>query len=315
MEKTKVNKFGMKLYYFLKAARFELLIITVAFFLLGEWLSVEKIPLFQTIIGLLSLSGLMSSGSYINHIFDKNLDQAAGKKKIGLIDFWDYISIRELSLVTFVLIFISLFILFLINIYTFFMGLLIIFSIIFYSVPPLRCKGRAPFDLVMLALEFSTLPFFLGWLTNGFISNMFFVYGFIFGLVIISVHLLFDVIIIDVDEEKKYGLKSSCVILGYNNSVNIGIILFFLSLFLSIFFVGIDSFITISILICSPFFFFSKIYTKPAQIGLLISISVFLWEQAIFLFLFILSKSIIPLIPFIINLATLILKLFGVYKN
>jgi len=295
-------KIKLKIYYYLKAARLQFWTLSAALILLGEWLSIGNLLFYPTLIAFAAIAGLLCSGSFINHVFDKELDDASGKRKLGLTDFWNYVSVKEFIFLTLILSIISLALLWWISIPTFIIGCLILISIVTYSAPHLRLKGKPPFDLVTLALEFGTLPFFLGWLIQGEITELFFLYGFIFGIVIISVHLIFGVIIIDMKEEKKYGLKTSCVKLGYKGSINTGVILFFIILFLSTIFSGINSFITISLLICSPFFLSTKLWKEPAQVGLLISGSALLWQESIFFSIFILSKSIIPLTLFAITL-------------
>ncbi|HID25711.1 MAG TPA: hypothetical protein EYP23_04540 [Thermoplasmata archaeon] len=134
---------------------------SLQFFLLGEWYSIQLIPFVESIIPLIGMIGIVSTGFWINHIFDKEVDVAAGKDR----RFFDYIKPQEMILSSVIAFLVCSALLLYVNTlsFSFIIGVSIFLLGITYSAPPLRIKNRPPFDTIANGLEIGVLPFLLGW--------------------------------------------------------------------------------------------------------------------------------------------------------
>ena len=287
-----------KIFEYIRTSRLSAWMTAAVFFLLGEWYSLGTIPFYQSIFALLALGGILSSTSWINFVFDKELDSFAGQD----VSFFKYISPREMLLISTILSIISLVLLLYLNYLMFLVGLLIIIVGVLYSIPPLRLKIHPPLDSIVNALEFGTLPILLGIVSAKYFSfnSTLFVLLIVASLIVVSYYLLID--ILDLETDKNYGVKTSVTVLGLNRTIDVSLITFFFSFILSIIFFGIFSLISISLIICIPIILVIKIKNDHDSIAKILSSISLVWTESILLFLFVLSRSIIPLVIFVLVL-------------
>jgi len=288
--------FKHKIFEYIRTSRLSAWMTAAVFFLLGVWYSLGNIPFYQSIFALLALGGIQSSTSWINFVFDRELDAFAGED----ISFFKYISPREMILSSFFLSVASLILLFYLNYLMFLVGLSLVIVGVLYSAPPVRLKVHPPFDCITNALEFGTLPVFLGFASAIYCSfnATLFILAIIAGLIVVSYYLFLSVL--DIETDRKYGVKTSCTLLGLNRTIDVGLIIFFFSLVLSILFFRFFSLISISLFICIPIILLIKIKTDYNSIAKILSCVSFVWTESVLLFLFILSNSVIPIFVFVL---------------
>lgn len=91
---------------------------------------------------------------------------------------------------------------------------------IFYSVPPLRFKGKFPWDMIAPLIAWGavpySLPFSLAGLPYSSIISVASLSMASFGIVMQGIHYLADA-----EEDKKAGLQNWCTVLGYKNFVRV----------------------------------------------------------------------------------------------
>jgi len=122
------------------------------------------------------------------------------------------------------------------------------------------------------------------------------VYGIIVGLPVISYYLFISSF--DIEKDKEANVETSCTKLGFNNTIRVGIALYFIGFVLSIIFLGLFSILTISFIVCSPLI--SALVIKNKNIfKMLITASYFFWTGTILIMLFIFSFSLIPIRVFL----------------
>ena len=287
-----------KITSYLKSFRLSFWFLITVFFLLGEWYSSQIFPNTLSIITLISLLGIFSSGSMINIVFDKKDDVFARKP---IVKIFQYISSKEMIIAAIFMSFVSLLILyFFVNVNVFLLGFLIVTIGVIYSTPPIRLKTKPPFDCIMNATG-GTIPFFVGLMVNSeTLSFESFVYGFIIFLVIL--HTFFFFTTIDIESDKEMGMKTSCNMIGRKKSIISGIIIFIIGLSISFYYFGIRDIITISLLICIPIIFTAfKFRNKPRYLAIIVggrSTSIF--AGSILFLLSISSKNIFPIFFFVI---------------
>lgn len=286
-----LSVFKNKTFEYVRTSRLSAWMTAAVFFLLGEWHSYEAMPFYQSIIALIALGGILSSTSWINFVFDKELDSFAGQD----VSFFKHISPREMLLLSGIISIISLALLFFLGHLLFSVGLLILIVGILYSAPPLRLKIHPPLDSIANALEFGTLPLLLGFVSaNNFsLDSTLFVLLIVSGLIVISYYLIID--ILDLETDKKYGVKTSVTILGLNKSINVSLVLYFFSLILSIVFFGVFSPISSSLIVSTPIILIVKIKNDRNSIAKILSSISLVWTEVVLLYIFVLSRSIIPL--------------------
>jgi 4-hydroxybenzoate polyprenyltransferase len=284
--------FKSKAFEYLRTSRLSAWLIATVFFLLGVWHSTGRIPFYHSIIAILALGGIQSSASWVNFVYDKELDKFAGDD----VSFFKYVSSRELLYLSLSLSIISLILLFYLSYLMFIVGLLIVIVGVVYSVPPLRFKVHPPLDCVANALEFGVLPTLLGFIYDKYLdfNFTFFVLLIISGLLVVSYFLFLD--ILDMKTDKDYGIETSVTVLGIKGAVNLGLIMFFFSVILSLVFFGFLSLTSISLLICSPIIVIIKIKNDYESIVKILSSISLVWTESVLLLLYFLSGSIIPLI-------------------
>ncbi len=278
-------------------------------FLLGEWFSIGKFPLYTSIITLIAIGCLQSAGSWLNFVFDRELDKLAGDD----ISFFDYISPQEMALSSFILSIIGLVIMVYIGLTMLLLGLLIFMFWVLYVTPPVRLKTRPPFDSIFNAFVFALLPFWMGWtITDQLLTPLAIIYGLTFGLIVVSYYILLSSL--DIETDKKYGIETSCTKLGFKGSINMSIILYLLSLLLALYLFGMDSFVTISFLICLPLFLVTRIKYDKATLGILIASISFVLMESLLISMFVISLSITPFVLFILNLLVTLYFIFVYIK-
>jgi len=295
-KKTYLSTIKTKIFEYVKTSRLSSWMVAGVFLLLGVWYSSKTISFFPSLTALLSLGAMLSSASWINFVFDKELDEHAGDD----ISFFNHIPPREMLVVSAIFSIGGLIILFLINYFAAFVGLLIVLISIFYSCPPVRLKIHPPFDSFTNALLFGVLPILLGFTSSGnyFLTQENLVLLLLSGLIVGCYYILID--IFDIESDREYGIKTSCTILGLHRAINIALILFILSLIISFFYFGFFSPIFISLFISLPFFILIKIKNDIKTIAKILSCISFLWTELVLGYLFILSNSIMPLIIFVL---------------
>jgi len=102
--KISSNKIKNKIIGYINTIRLEGAILAIVFLLLAEYISLGYFPLRLTIFSILAVSGIATAGSWINYVFDKEMDEIAEKN----ISFFDYISKKEMLFFSFLLSFICL---------------------------------------------------------------------------------------------------------------------------------------------------------------------------------------------------------------
>ncbi|HID26011.1 MAG TPA: hypothetical protein EYP23_06090 [Thermoplasmata archaeon] len=257
-----------------------------------------KILFHQSVVALFALGGILTVTSWINFVFDRELDAFAGED----VSFFKHIPPREMMLCSLLLSTVSLILLLYLNYLIFLSGLLILVVGILYSVPPIRLKTHPPLDCVANALEFGILPVFMGFmlLREYVISTQLLVLAAVAGLIVTTYYLFIGVL--DIETDRKYGIKTSCTLLGSNQTINTGLTMFFLSLLASATSFGLLSPVTVSLLLCSPLVVTIKIKTGYATLAKTLSLISLVWTESILLILFILSHSILPIAMFILVL-------------
>lgn len=297
-----------KIISYLRSFRLSFWFLISVFFLIGEWNSKQIFPPIQSIIALIALFGIFSSGSMINNVFDIKNDVFARKP---IVKVFKYVSKNEMLIVSFIMSIISLILLYIfINKYVFLLGLLIVIIGLIYSTPPIRLKTKPPLDCIMNAAG-GTIPFFMGWMVNSTtIAIEMVIYGLIIFLVIL--HTFFFFTTIDIESDKKMGIKTSCNILGRKKSLITGVLIFIICIIISIFYFGIYDFITISLLICLPIVFLT--YIIKDNLGLVARIvggrSTSIFAGSILIFLNYHSKNILPIFFFILWLLLTIIDIY-----
>jgi 4-hydroxybenzoate polyprenyltransferase len=291
-KKTYLSIIKTKTFEYIKTSRLSSWMVAGVFFLLGAWYSSKTILFLPSLVALFSLGAILSSASWINFVFDKELDAHAGED----ISFFNHIPPREMLIVSSIFFIFGLFLLFYINIFAVFVGVLFVLISIIYSGPPFRLKIHPPFDSFANALLFGIFPTLIGFTLseNYFFTQQNLVLLLLSGLIVGCYYLLVD--IFDLESDREYGIKTSCTILGLHRAINVALILFIISIFLSFFYLKLFSPVTISLLICLPFFAFIKIKNDVQTVAKILSCISFFWTEVSLVYLFVLSKSIIPLI-------------------
>jgi len=301
-----------KIISYLKSFRLSFWFLIAVFFLLGEWYSSQIFPNTLSIITIISLLGIFSSGSMINIVFDKKNDIFARKP---IVKIFQYISSKEMIIVAIILSIVSLLILyFFVNVNVFLLGFLIVIIGIIYSTPPIRLKTKPPFDCILNATG-GALPFFMGWMVNSkTLSFESFVYGFIIFLVIL--HTFFFFTSIDIESDKEMGMKTSCNLIGRKKSIILGIIIFIIGLSISLYYFRINNIITISLLICIPIIFTAfKFRNKTRYLTIIVEGRITsIFAGFILILLSISSKNIFPIFFLVIWLFLTIGDISGFLK-
>ncbi|MCD6226739.1 MAG: UbiA prenyltransferase family protein [Candidatus Aenigmarchaeota archaeon] len=246
-------------------------------FFLGEWFSDKVPPLSVSLPGLFSLVFILSGGSILNMVYDKNLDVYAGKA--GALNFL-YVSSKKLKLLSFFVFVVALFMLWCIGWQPLITGILLVITCITYSVPPFRFKTLPILDCMCNGIGGGMLPFLLGWATSARIELSSYIYSVIFGLLILSYYVISE--LFDIETDRKYGLKKTSVKLGVKGSIALAITIYFLSLFLVCLFFGFRFFWLISFAIfgcpifCSIIFYNSLPFLRRLLGAVFIYLTIFL---------------------------------------
>jgi len=287
-----------KTYELIRTARLSSWMTASVFFLLGEWYVLNDIPFHHTVLILIVLGGLLSSASWINFVFDKELDLFAGEDT----SFYRYISQKEMLTISIVISIISLFLLFYLSILLCLIGILIFLVGFFYSRPPLRLKIHPPLDCISNALIFGVLPALMGIFSLGYLNITLtsIVVLIISGFIVIAYFIFIG--ILDIETDKSYGIKTTIIFLGKSHSINFGLLLVIVSLIISYYYFGIYSVITVSLIVSTPFIVSIKFKNNDDFIRKILSFISLIWTESILLYMFVLSNSIIPLIIFIMVL-------------
>ena len=295
-KKTYLSTIETKIFEYVKTSRLSSWMVAGVFLLLGVWYSSKTIIFFPSVIALVSLGAILSSASWINFVFDKELDAQAGED----ISFFNNISPKEMLIVSAIFSIVGLIILFYVNYIAVCVGIMIVLISIFYSCPPIRLKIHPPFDSFANILLFGTLPVLLGFTLSGnhFLTKENLVLLLLSGLIVGCYYLLID--IFDIETDREYGIRTSCTALGLNRAINMALILFILSIVISLFYLEIFLPMSVSLLVCLPFLIIIKVKNDIETIAKILSCISFLWTELVLGYLFIFSRSILPLVIFIL---------------
>ena len=285
-----------KTFDYIKTSRLSSWMVASVFFLIGAWYSIRFIPFYESIVALISLGAILSSASWVNFVFDRELDRHAGED----ISFFDNISPREILIISIISSLFGLFLLLFLNFFAFSVGLLFISVGFLYSAKPFRFKTRPPLDSISNALLFGILPITLGFSLNEnlLLNQTIYVLLLIGSLIIISYYLLID--IFDIETDKKFGIETSCSKLGLKRAIVVALIMFFSSLLLSIVYLGLITPVSVSLMTCSPFMILLTIKNDFDSIRKILSLVSLIWTEIALFYLFILTNSYIPLIIFVL---------------
>ena len=306
-ETKKKKSIPHKILQYLKASRVDGWYIAIIFFILGEWYAISDFPFIITGIGLFGLLGIMSTGFWINYVFDRDVDTLAGKD----LSFFDYISPREMLVASgIVLCICSAVLLVYVNVLSFLIGLSIFFVGVVYSVPPIRLKVRPPFDVIANGVG-ESLAFLLGWSISGLSLNFLSAIGaVIIGLAVASHYFFYTSF--DIETDKKCKVNTSCTKLGFSNSMSMGIFIFILALCTSLVFLDLTV-ITLAFIICVPLVLALKTTKNENHILFLVGGIFLIWSGNIGVILTIYSHSAIPLFITIITLLFLVFLLWSIW--
>ena len=300
----KLRFIGRKFLAYLIAARMTVIPVVITFFLLGEWYSIGSFSLHPSILIILFLICFQFVHGLTNMAFDKKLDIFSRKP---IIYVFKYISLKEMLITSTILSIIGLTILWYLNLSVFIIGFILLLITIVYAGPPIRLKTIPPFDSIANALEFGTLPFFLGWIATGNpLTSTSIIFGIIMGFPAVTYYFIISWH--DIKSDRKFGIETSCTKLGHDGTIYAGIIIWVVLLVLSIIFFGLYSLITITSIACFPFILATKISLKNTSdwkirtmsLHFFSGILVLIWLDFILLALSIWTFSIIPLTIFII---------------
>jgi len=297
MEKNcKSLELKKKLLGYIQASRIEGGMIAVVFLMIGIWYSNNSFLLYESLLGIFGVFFIVNAGSIINYVFDFNVDRVA-EKDIG---FFKNISKREMIFVSLLFSFFGIFILYFVSFVSFIFSLVLFFVFFIYASPPLRLKTLPPFDCFINGLGFGVIPFFIGWVVNGDFPKDLLIYfvALICGLIVTSYYLFISSF--DIDSDKEAGIKTTCTLLGFKNTIYLGVFLFIFAFVIS--FLLYYSFfeLFISIIICLPVVL-SLLFKKDIfYVQKSISIVYVLWSSSVLFILSFLSKSIISIVLFIV---------------
>lgn len=263
-------------------------LIGTIFFLLGQWNSFQDFLVKPSIIILIGSFLITLSLLLINNVFDRTLDIFSRKPEMII---YTTFSVKNMLIISLILSLISLILFYFINFHIFIIGFLIISLGFLYSIPPIRIKTHPPFDVITNSLIVGMLPFFLGSsIIEKNLSIKSINIGIIWLLFLMSYIIIFTSL--DIKTDRKFGIITFGTKLGLNHSIIIAIILYFISLFLSFFLLGLVLPTTISILGCLPFFL--PLYKNNSKyLFFLPMISLYFWAAIILLFFLIVTNSII----------------------
>ncbi len=157
-----------------------------------------------------------------------------------------------------------------------------------YSAPPVRLKGRAPFDSIINCVLYGYGPFTVGYTYSGeSVFSMSFRY-YLFFLTLGAIHAFFTVI--DVSADKAAGINTFAVKYGQKNTIRCAIVIVALTLLFGRFeMVGTNVFLCITLLcmICSLFIPLGLLEIKAKKCcygifcGFLLSVILLLGERLV----------------------------------
>ncbi len=306
IKNPRLNYLKRKFLAYLIASRIPTVPITISFLLLGEWWAIKDFLFYPTLIMIFFLILAEFISGFTNFLFDKKLDIFARKHNVWV---FKYISDKEMFISSIICSFIGLYFLWYYFDFTLFIvGLILVIITFSYSAPPVRFKTKPLIDMISNMLIFGSLPFVLGWLTTGAKLSMdIFALGLIMGIPVISYTLIISWRDIKTDEE--FGIKPTNVILGYNWTIHVAIILWILLLVLCVYNFYLDI-ITFSFLVVFPVLMIlwlrhEKIKDfdlRQKNINFFLPISTMLWPFFVYSSLSFLTMSIIPTVFLIIQI-------------
>jgi len=292
---SKLKFICYKVGYYIQASRYEGGLVAIIFLLLGEWYSFQSFHLIYTMLAMLSILLIVNSGSWINYVFDRELDKHAEKN----IEFFRFISPKEMLFSSFLSAGLGLLLLFYIDVYLAIIGLSLFLVFFIYATPPLRLKTIPPLDILANALGFGAIPFLLGYVLLGNpLTNQSIVQIVIVSLLVASYYLFISYF--DIETDREFGIKTTCSILGQRKTIYVGTILFVLSFILSIYYFAWNDVILVSITICLPILILVNLFRKITLIRKLVSALFLIWCNSVSFNLFIKTYSIIPLTLFLV---------------
>lgn len=281
LKNTNLNYIKNKFLAYFIAARIPTILVTIAFFLLGEWYAINNILLNKTILMIVFFILVEFVLGLTNFAFDKKIDIFSRKQTMWV---HNYISFKEMIISSFIFSIVAILILwYYFDLTILFIGIILILLSIFYSLPPIRLKTKPPLDNISNMFFIGTLPFILGWISTlqQLDFNAIF-YGLIFGIPVIAHYLILSTQ--DIKTDKEFGIKTTSVLLGHRWSVNISVILWFFLIVISIFAFQLDistiSFIIVFpllVLMCIKYQKTNDFYLRQKIINLLLTISTFIW--------------------------------------
>lgn len=304
-QKTSSSFSFNKIKGYFKSARLESAIASNGFLLIGLWISTKTIPLEISLIGFFSITLLVTAGSWQNYVFDIDVDKKAGKN----IAFFNFISPKEMLVSSTIVAIIALFVLFSVDYFAFLLGVVEFIVFLLYSAPPVRFKNRVIFDFFANVLVFGTIPFLIGFrLSQTDIEFIDLLLSLVLGLLAGSYYLFISSF--EIDTDKKANVKNTSTLLGFKNTINFAIIIFFISLIILLLFFNDINIILIGFIATTPVVIFTKLTKRIQLLLVLVSFMFLFWNGAIFFVLSLLTLSIIPMISFALILTIFIIAVY-----
>lgn len=291
---------------YIKSARLESIIVTISFLLLGLYCATKELSLGLSLVGLLSVSLIVTAGSWQNYVFDIEVDKKSGKN----IDFFKFISPREMFIVSIMAGIIGVCILYLIDFYAFLLGILEFLIFLIYAMPPFRFKSKIFFDFLSNMLVFGTIPFLIGFrIANAPIYLDSMLLGLILGLLAGSYYLFISGF--EIDADRKANVRNTCVKLGFKNNSYLAFFVFFASMSSFILLFNFSNIvIVVGFFVSCPFVLLTLFTKKIQKVIVLVSFMFIFWNGSVLLLLSIFTKSILSIAFFVILLTIFIMAVY-----
>lgn len=179
---------------------------------------------FYLFLALLIIGPFIGGGAVVlNQYFDYKEDKYSVKKEKYLL-VTGKIGKRNALLYAVCLLIIGILLAFYINFEVFIITLIAVFFSIIYSTPPLRFKRRVFLDSITNGICYGILPTLVGFVIVSSFSLKALIIGLPLFLGYTAGHMLLA--IPDMENDKKFGLHTTAVILGYKNTVAVAMSLF-----------------------------------------------------------------------------------------
>ncbi len=236
-----------------------LLIVVWDFFLIGNFLATGSGNLNkEVILGLVAYTALMGGIYILNQMTDIETDRF--NKKLFLLS-EGYVSLRFAATEMVILWFLALTLG--VRFGWIFMAFILLSLLlgVFYSLPPVKLKGRPIWDMLSNGIGYGMLNFAVGWLSQRPFEWQMFLKFLPYSLSISAVFI--NTTIVDVEGDKKSGEVTTAVLLGERHSYAFSTILMAMAVIAS--FLLRDPICFIPSLIALPFFLYLLFYSKKEK--------------------------------------------------